>query len=140
MVAVIVAVPTLATLNVVPLFVINTMAELSLTYVNVPLLFEVGERVNGGCVIVRVWAERPDIDGVPRVTVNTAETSLVKYDAVSAMVAVIVVSPTFLIVTNEPEIVATDTSLETYVIAPVEFVVGAGIVNVPTSNAREKLL
>jgi len=112
MVAVIVAVPTLATLNVVPLFVIKTMPELSLTYVNVPLLVDVGESVKGGCVIVRVWAERPDIVGVPRVTVNTAEISLVKYDAVAAMVAVIVVSPTFLIVTVDPAIVATDSSLE----------------------------
>jgi hypothetical protein len=44
-VAVIVAVPTPATLNVFPLFVIKTMAELSLTYENVPVLLEVGDIV-----------------------------------------------------------------------------------------------
>ena len=47
MVAVMLAVPTLATLNVVSLFVINTPAELSLTYENVPLLDEVGDSVYG---------------------------------------------------------------------------------------------
>jgi hypothetical protein len=56
------------------------------------------------------------------------------------MVAVIVVSPTFLMVTVVPEIVATEVSLETYETAPLEFLVGAGIVKVPTSNARVKLL
>ena len=45
MVAVIFAVPTLATLNVVLLFVIKTTAELSLTYENVPVLMEVGDNV-----------------------------------------------------------------------------------------------
>lgn len=140
MVAVIVAVPTLATLNVVPLFVINTTAELSLTYENVPLLDEVGESVKGACVIVSVWSERPEIVGVPRVTVKTAEISLVKCDVVAAMVAVIVVSPTFLMVTVVPEIVATEVSLETYDTAPLEIVLILGTVKVPTSNAREKLL
>ena len=57
---------------------------------------------------------RPDIDGVPRVTVKTAEISLVKKGEFAAMVAVITVSPTFLMVTVVPEIVATDVSLETY--------------------------
>jgi hypothetical protein len=46
-VAVIFAVPTLATLNVVLLFVIKTTAELSLTYENVPVLLEVGVNVYG---------------------------------------------------------------------------------------------
>lgn len=51
MVAVMLAVPILATLNVVPLSVINTTAELSLTYENVPLLDDVGESVYGAWVI-----------------------------------------------------------------------------------------
>lgn len=57
------------------------------------------------------------------------------------MVAVIVVSPTFRTVTVDPEIVATDKSLEVYETEEPELaVVGAGIVNEPTSNARVKLL
>ena len=57
------------------------------------------------------------------------------------MVAVIVVSPTFWTVTVDPEIVATDKSLEVYETEEPELaVVGAGIVNEPTSNARVKLL
>ena len=69
-VAVMFAKPEPAILNVVPLFVINMMAELSLTYENVPLLFEVGESVNGASIIVLVRFVRPDIVGVPRLTVN----------------------------------------------------------------------
>jgi hypothetical protein len=44
MVAVIFAVPTLTTLNVVP-FVTETTAELLLTYENVPVLLDVGDNV-----------------------------------------------------------------------------------------------
>jgi hypothetical protein len=64
------AVPRLATLNVVSLFVINTTAELSLTYENVPPLFEVGDNVNGACANVRVIFTRPVTDGILRLTVN----------------------------------------------------------------------
>ncbi len=46
-VAVMFTVPTLATLNVVLLFVIKMTAELSLTYENVPVLLEVGDNVYG---------------------------------------------------------------------------------------------
>ena len=69
-VAVMVANPEPATLNLVPLFVRNTMVGLSVTYENVPLLFEVGDSVNGASIIVLIRFERPDIDGVARLTIN----------------------------------------------------------------------
>ena len=49
--------------------------------------------------------------------------------------------PTLRMTALLPSMVATDVSLDVYVmLLPVLFVVGAGIANVPTSNAREKLL
>jgi hypothetical protein len=65
-----VAEPILATLNVVSLFVINTTAELSLTYENVPVLDETGDSVNDDGLNGRVWFTRPLTDGVLRRTVN----------------------------------------------------------------------
>lgn len=65
-----VAKPEPATLNRVPPFVRNTMVGLSVTYENVPLLFEVGETVNGASIIVLFRFGRPDIDGVARLTIN----------------------------------------------------------------------
>ena len=75
--------------------------------------------------------DRPDIVGVPRTTENIAEISLVKNVELAAILAVIVVSPTLLMTTVLPSIVATDVSLETYEIVPLELVVGEGMVKVP---------
>ena len=69
--------PTLTIFSVVPPFDTSTTPELSLTYVKVPLLFDVGDGTYGVSRIVLLIFERPLIVGVPRSTVSTAEMSWV---------------------------------------------------------------